>query len=214
MTLAHELGHAFHNLVLAEQPGTRREITSALAETASTFAEATFRDRVLDGTTDPTQRAFMLDQELQAAVAFLMDIPARFRFERRLFTLRRDGVLDPDQLSEEMVACQRAAYGDGLGSYDPLFWCSKLHFYIPEFGFYNWPYTFGYLFSAAVYQRAKAQGPSFMDTLRELLLRTGWQGSEDLAREVLGVDLTDPAFWIGAARPVEQRVEAFLEITS
>ncbi len=213
LVLAHELGHAWHNDVLATQPACRRKITNALAETASTLAEATVRDQVLSQATDPASRAFMLDQELQAAVAFLMDIPARFAFERQLFVLRRRGVFDADELSVAMVETQRRAYGDALGSWDPTFWCSKLHFYIPEFGFYNWPYTFGYLFSAAVYARARAEGPAFFDTLRDLLRRTGYQSSETLAGETLGVDLTDPAFWCEAARPIEARVEAFLEAT-
>ena len=213
LVLAHELGHAWHNHVLVDQPPFRREITSALAETASTFAEALVRDRVLASAPDDDFRAFMLDQELQAAVAFLMDIPARFAFERQLYASRREGSLAVDELSEAMVAAQRSAYGDGLGTYNPLFWCSKLHFYIPEFGFYNWPYTFGYLFSAAVYHRAKAAGPDFLSALQDLLRRTGWQSTEELAAEALGVDLTDPAFWIEAASPVAARVDAFLEAT-
>lgn len=206
-TLAHELGHAFHNRVIAGQPATRGKLTSALAETASTFAEAVLRDRVLTGATDPAFRSFMLDQQLQAATAFLMDIPARFAFERRLYALRREGVLDAEGLSAAMVACQSEAYGGALGSWSPLFWCSKLHFYIPEFGFYNWPYTFGYLFSAAVHRRAVAEGPSFLATFEELLRRTGWQQTEELAREVLGADLRDPAFWAEAAAPVVARVD-------
>jgi len=214
ITLAHELGHAWHNEVLSTLPMYRKRITSALAETASTFAEATVRDRVLRAAPDPAYRAFMLDQELQAAMTFCMDIPARFRFERRLFALRRDGLLNPEQLSEEMVSAQRAGYGEGLGSYSPTFWCSKLHFYIPEFGFYNWQYTFGYLFSAAVYARAAQEGPAFLPTLEGLLRRTGWQDTEELAYEALGVDLTDPGFWIQTAAPITQRVEDFLEATA
>ncbi len=212
-TLAHELGHAWHNEVVFPEPVSRRNLTSGLAETASTFAEAVFRDALLEGAGDRATHAFMLDADLSAAVAFLMNIPTRFDFERRLFTLRRQGPLDPEQLSSEMEALQRRHYADSLNSYNPLFWASKLHFYIPEFGFYNWPYTFGYLFSAAVYHRAKTEGPSFMGTLTELLRRTGWQDAESIGRDVLGVDMTDPAFWIEAATPIHARVDAFLEAT-
>ncbi|MBX2799375.1 MAG: hypothetical protein KTR31_16995 [Myxococcales bacterium] len=214
LTLAHELGHAWHNEVLSGQPSSRRRITSALAETASTFAEATVRDRLIRSAQEPRLKTFMLDQELQAAVAFLMDIPARFGFERQLYALRRRGVFDTTELKQQMVAQQQQAYGGALGSYSELFWCSKLHFYIAEFGFYNWPYTFGYLFSAAVYDRAAAEGPDFLVRLKDLLVRTGWQSTEELAHQTLGVDLTDPAFWIGAAKPIEARVQAFLEATA
>lgn len=213
-TLAHELGHAFHNRVLAPMPPSRQSLTSALAETASTFAEAVFRDHVLSTATDPGLRAFMLDQQLQAAVAFLMDVPHRFHVERALYRLRRDGVLASGALSELTEATQREWYGGALATWDPLFWCSKLHYYIPEYGFYNWPYTFGYLFSAAVHARAKQDGPAFAATLHDLLQRTGWQGTEELARDVLGADLADPAFWASVVNPIDHWVDQFEEATS
>lgn len=213
-TLAHELGHAYHNRVLDGQVASRTHLTSALAETASTFAEAVFRDHVLAGASDPAFRAYMLDQQLQAAAAFLMDIPHRFAFERRLYALRREGVFDPDALSAACVNEQERAYGGVLAEKSPLFWCSKLHYYIPDFGFYNWPYQFGYLFSAAVHARAKAAGPAFLATLDDLLLRTGWQDSVALARDTLGVDLRSPAFWREAAAPIDGWVDAFVQATS
>ena len=212
-TLAHELGHAYHNRVLEGLTASLTKITSALAETASTFAEAVFRDRVLASATNPTFRAFMLDQQLQAATAFLMDIPHRFAFERKLFSLRRAGLLEPDVLGHEMVDAQREAYGDALRSWNPTFWASKLHFFIPEFGFYNWPYTFGYLFSAAVHARAREEGPSFLPSFQDLLRRTGWQGTEDLARDTLGVDLRSERFWEETVLPIEGLVDAFVEST-
>ena len=213
-TLAHELGHAWHNHVLDGQTPARCLLTQALAETASTFAEAIFRDRVLRSADDRQTRAFMLDQQLQAAAGFLMDIPHRFAFERALYGLRREGVLDADALSEEIVAIQRRCYGDALASYDPLFWCSKLHFYIPEGGFYNWPYAFGYLFSSAVYARAVAAGPAFLDPLKDLLRRTGWQDTAELGREVLGVDLRSPDFWRGIVSPIDGLVDDFVDATA
>lgn len=213
-TLAHELGHAYHNRVLEGQIASRCALTNALAETASTFAEAVFRDRVLATASDPPFRAFMLDQQLQAAVAFLMDIPHRFQLERRLYELRRQGVLSADQLSDEVVAIQRRCWGDALATWDPMFWCSKLHFYIPETSFYNWPYTFGYLFSSAVYAEAQRSGPAFLDRLKDLLVRTGWQDTAELAREVLGADLRSPAFWEGTVAAIPGWVDAFVSTTS
>lgn len=214
MTLAHELGHAWHNHVISGQSSFRTRLTSALAETASTFAEAIYRDQMLEHAPDDAARRLVLDAELQAAVAFLMNIPFRFQFEERLYELRRDGPLDPDELSAEMVRLQRVNHADALSSYSPLFWCWKLHYYIASFGFYNWPYTFGYLFSAAVYARAKAEGPGFMPALQDLLRRTGWQATEPLVAETMGADTTDPTFWATAAAPIRDKVEAFLELTS
>jgi oligoendopeptidase F len=136
-----------------------------------------------------------------------MNIRARFGFERRLYALRREGILAPDTLSAEMLACQREAYGDALGSYFPRFWASKLHFYIASFGFYNWPYTFGFLFSREVYRRAAAGGDAFLPVLVDLLRRTGHGQTEALAADALGVDLTDPAFWQGAVADLDSAVD-------
>ena len=212
MTLAHELGHAYHNELLFDQPREKMHITMSLAETASTFAEAIVLDRVL-ASADDDLRLFLIESQLQRGVAFLMNIPARFAFERHLYSARRKGALRAADLNEQTVRFQQQAYGDALGSYSPTFWMSKLHFYISHFGFYNWPYTFGYLFSQAVYRRSLQEGKGFSPTFEDLLLRTGYQPAEVLASEVLGADLTDAAFWIGAAEPLNQQVSAFLELT-
>jgi len=212
MTLAHELGHAYHNELLFDQPREKMHITMSLAETASTFAEAIVLDQVL-ASADDDLRLFLIESQLQRGVAFLMNIPARFAFERHLYSARRKGALRAADLCEQTVRFQKQAYGDALGSYSPTFWMSKLHFYISHFGFYNWPYTFGYLFSQAVYHRSLQEGSGFIPTFEDLLLRTGYQHAEQLASEVLGADLTDAAFWIDAAEPLNQQVSAFLQLT-
>lgn len=117
--------------------------------------------------------------------------------------------MEADQLDELAVACQREAYAGALATWNPTFWSSKLHFYIPTFGFYNWTYTFGYLFSGALHARAREAGREGLALLEDVLLRTGWQGTEDLAREALGVDLGDPAFWVSVVRPLDAMVEEF-----
>jgi len=214
LTLAHELGHAYHNQVLFDLPHPKQRVTSALAETASTFAEAIVRDAAVADASSEATRVFMIEQQLQAGATFLMNIPARFHFERQLYRLRRKGALDPDELTEVMVACQREAYGDALASWNSMFWASKLHFYISHFGFYNWPYTFGYLFSSAVYARAMGEGPSFLPAYQELLRRTGYERTEVLGQAVLGEDLTDVAFWQRATAPLLSLVREFLDATT
>jgi pepF/M3 family oligoendopeptidase len=213
LTLAHELGHAYHNQVLFDLPQPRQRVTSALAETASTFAEAIVRDAAVANAPSRGARLFMIEQQLQAGTTFLMNVPARFHFERQLYRLRRKGALDPEELTSVMVACQREAYGDALASWNRMFWASKLHFYISHFGFYNWPYTFGYLFSGAVYARAMGEGPSFLPAYRELLRRTGYERTEILGEAVLGEDLTDVAFWQRATAPLLSLVREFLDAT-
>lgn len=213
LTLAHELGHAWHNDVLFRQPSPQRRVASATAETASTFAEALFRDHLLAVAGDPALELQMLDQELMAGVSFLMNIRARYLFECELYELADAGPLAPDELDAAMLRAQQRAYADRLNSWDPTFWASKLHFYIANFGFYNWPYTFGYLFSTAVYDRARRAGPDFVPTYVRLLSETGYAWTEDAAMSCLGEDITQPDFWHRAARPLLDRVDAFLAAT-
>ena len=206
VTLAHELGHAYHNHVTRDLNPSRRFIPSTLAETASVFAESIVRDAALEAASED-QKLPMLDARLSAGVSFLMNLPARFDFERELYTLRRKGDLVADELSETMVGIQKRWYGDALDSWYPRFWASKLHFYISHFAFYNYPYTFGYLFANLVYNRLKATGDTaaYVDILR----RTGWQQSEDLAMETLGLDLTKAETWWAAIAPLEADLQAY-----
>ena len=206
VTLAHELGHAYHNHVTRDLNPSRRVIPSTLAETASVFAESIVRDAALEAAAED-QKLAMLDARLSAGVSFLMNLPARYDFERALYTLRRRGDLDPVELSETMVRIQKDWYGDALSSWYPHFWASKLHFFISHFAFYNYPYTFGYLFAQLVYNRLRQTGDreAYVDILR----RTGWQQSEELARDTLGLDLEDPDTWWQAIAPLEQDLEAY-----
>lgn len=210
--LAHELGHAWHNHILYRNPPAHRLITMSLAETASTFAESIVRDRIDDQATAPRARMAILDQKLQAASGFLMNIRARYDFELSLYELRRQGPFSAAQLTETMTGLLQRSYHHALEDVDPTFWASKLHFYISHFGFYNWPYTFGYLFSQAVYERARTEGPSFRPRVVDLLVRTGWQDSVPLAMQTLGVDLHDPRFWAQAAAPIRGLVDEFVTL--
>ena len=208
VTLAHELGHAYHNWVTRDLLPSQRAITSTLAETASVFAESLVRDAALAAASTRTARLSMLDARLMAGASFLMNIPARYAFERALYPLRRKGVFDPDELSELMVDCQKEAYGGALSSWYPRFWASKLHFYIASFAFYNYPYTFGYLFAQLVYRKVRAEGDH--DAYVALLRRTGWDDSEPLARDTLGLDLEDPDTWWLAIEGLRDDLDAFV----
>ena len=208
VTLAHELGHAYHNWVCRDLAPSQRRITSTLAETASVFAESLVRDAALKSADSRAIRLAMLDARLMAGVSFLMNIPARYAFERALYPMRRKGLLDPDALTETMLACQKEAYQDHLSSWFPHFWSSKLHFYISGRSFYNYPYTFGYLFAQLVYRQVLADGDHAAYVA--LLRRTGWDNSESIAQACLGLDLTKVETWDMAAAGLAEDLEAFL----
>jgi oligoendopeptidase F len=141
-----------------------------------------------------------------------MNIRARYDFEREFFKQRRKQQLSVDELNDLMLSAQQTAYKDGLVQYHPLFWASKLHFYITRAPFYNFPYTFGFLFSNGVYAQAEAEGPSFRDRYVALLRDTGSMKTEDLAWTHLGVDLTKPVFWETAVDRVLADVDEFVAL--
>lgn len=213
-TLAHELGHAFHNHVLREVHPARQRVPSTLAETASIFAESLLRDAALEAASTPEARLAMLDARLTAGASFLMNLPFRYELERELYELRAEGMLDPDALTARCVALQERWYGGALSACFPNFWASKLHFYISHFAFYNYPYTFGYLFATLVYRRFRPLGPQGYDRYCDLLRETGHARAEPLAAEALGLDLHDPEAWWEGIAPLEEDLAAYEDALS
>jgi oligoendopeptidase F len=211
-TLAHELGHAFHGRVMRGMRGWACRYPMTLAETASTFAEQLVIDAVLeDPAASPFARAAILDSCMRDAAVFLLNIPMRFHFEHAFYEERLKGEVPPSRLNELMIAAQQRCYGDVLApdELDPWFWASKLHFYITGTSFYNFPYTFGYLFSQGIFARAKASGPTFLPRYEELLRRTGSAPAEAVASESLGVDLREPGFWNESLDRIEAHAQRF-----
>jgi len=208
-TVAHELGHAYHFHVLKDLPPLARRYPMNLAETASTLAEMVVADGALQAASDPRRRLSLLDNRLNRATAFLMDIHARFLFETSFYEARRRGALSVDELNERMETAQRRSFLDGLDRYHPLFWASKLHFHITYAPFYNFPYTFGYLFSAGIYACREQLGGEFAAVVDGLLMDTGRMRAEDLAAKHLDADLTDEQFWSEAVEYVLRDVDDF-----
>jgi pepF/M3 family oligoendopeptidase len=210
-TLAHELGHAYHGWVMRDLPYGARHYSMSVAETASTFNQLVVVDASLKAASSDAERLSLLNQKLDEATAFLMNIRCRYEFERAFFAERQKGFVGVETLSELMLAAQKAAYCDGLAEgYHPLFWASKLHFYITRAPFYNFPYTFGYLFSNGVYQQALEEGAAFRERYIALLRDTGSMTTEALARAHLGVDLTQADFWESALDRVLADVDGFV----
>lgn len=215
-TLAHELGHAYHSHVLWDRPFFLQDYPMNLAETASTFAEAVLGEQQLRSAKSASDELQLLDNMLGDAVAFLMNIHARFLFEDRFHRERREGEVSPERLSELMLVAQQEAYLNGLSDdgWNPRFWVSKLHFYISGLPFYNFPYTFGYLLSLGTFATAKSFAGDFPTRYRELLIATGCCEAEEAVQSTLGDDLTRPDFWNRSLDVVEQRVERFLQLAN
>lgn len=212
-TLAHELGHAYHQSVMNDLPQMAQGYAMNVAETASTFAELIVADASVKAAKTDAQRLALVQDKAERGIAFFMNIHARFLFETRFYEERKQGLLSVDRLNELMVEAQKEAFRDSLSEYHPHFWASKLHFYATGQPFYNFPYTFGYLFSSGVYAQALKEGPAFAQRYIDLLRDTGSLRVEELAQKHLGVDLTKPDFWQAAIDLSIADVEEYLRLT-
>lgn len=216
LTLAHELGHAYHGWVLKDRPYFAQGYPMNLAETASTFAEAVVTDAALDQVDDPQEKLMLLEQKIQATYTFFCDIQSRYLFDSMFYEKRKDGMLSSGELRELMIDAQKKAFAGLLddSGYHPLFWCSKLHFYITDAPFYNFPYTFGFLFSGGIYARAKQEGAGFADKYQAFLADTGSMTTEDVAKKHLGVDITGEKFWQDAVEVALADVDEFVKLAN
>jgi oligoendopeptidase F len=212
-TLAHELGHAYHQHVMWDLPPFAQNYAMNVAETASTFAEMIVADAAVKHASTDEERLVLLEDKVQQTVAFFMNIHARYIFEKNFYEARKKGLLSVDALNQLMLDAQKQAYRDALAEYEPHFWASKLHFYITSYPFYNFPYTFGYLFSLSVYNRAIQEGAGFAEKYDALLRDTGRMTVEELALRHLGSDITTVEFWQAAVDLAVADIEEFLRLT-
>jgi pepF/M3 family oligoendopeptidase len=212
-TLAHELGHAYHQHVMQGLPYLAQHYAMNVAETASTFAEAIVSDAAIKQAKTKEERLALLEEKVQRSVTFFTNLRSRFLFETQVYEERKNGLLSVERLNKLMTDAQKEAFGDALSEYHPLFWASKLHFYITGTPFYNFPYVFGFLFSSGIYANAKEAGNDFEDQYVALLRDTGRMTVEDLAAKHLNVDLTKRDFWDNAVKLAVDDIDEFLRET-
>ena len=208
VTLAHELGHAFHNQCIQSQRPLNKDYSMPLAETASTFNECVVMAAAIAGTKDKQEKLALIESQLQDATQIICDIYSRFRFEAEVFRRRGEEFMGADALCEIMLDAQKASYGDGLDekALHPYMWVCKSHYYGPTF--YNFPYAFGGLFARGLYARYEQEGAAFVPKYKKLLLTTTVATAEDTAK-VADIDLTDKAFWRAALQTIADQIEIF-----
>jgi pepF/M3 family oligoendopeptidase len=211
-TMAHELGHAYHNLNLAKRTPMQRHTPMALAETASIFCETIVTNAALAAAT-PAEQLSILEDDLQGACQVVVDIHSRFLFEQGLFERRRQRELSVDELKALMVEAQRATYGDGLdqATLHPYMWAVKGHYYSSGRSYYNWPYTFGLLFGLGLYAIYQEDPQQFRAGYDELLSSTGLDNAASLARR-FDIDIRSADFWRSSLDVVRRNVERFEQL--
>ncbi len=194
ITLAHEVGHAYHFSCLKGKRTAFFSYPMTLAETASTFAETIVKQDAI-AKTSGDEKLKILELDLQDSAQVLVDILCRFYFERSVFEKRAKGELSAEDFNRLMREAQEKSYGAGLNSErHEYMWAVKSHYYSTGLDFYNFPYAFGQLFAAGLYERAQKEGPSFAKTYAELLSQTGQMSCEDLCKKA-GFDISSPDFW-------------------
>lgn len=210
LTLAHEAGHAFHCYVMKHMRPFANHYPMTLAESASTFGEMILAEGIMN---DPDisieEKALMLDAEINHGAIYLLDIPVRYAFEKAVYEERASGELSQARLCEIMVQKQREIFGDVLehGGEDPYFWATKLHFYVTDVMFYNFPYTFGYLLSRGLFALFKEEGKDFLSKYEQFLTLSGSYTPEEVVRKTIGQDISSPEFWVGAIRTLKEPLE-------
>lgn len=213
VTLAHELGHAYHGLHIENHRPLNQDYSMPVAETASTFNENIIMNTAIKEASDEEKIA-LIESQLQDTTQIIVDIYSRYLFESAVFENREQSFMFSKDLEEMMLSAQKEAYGDGLDQayLHPYMWACKPHYYSTGLSFYNFPYAFGGLFSKGLYAIYQEQPEGFVEKYQELLRATTVSSVEDTAK-VLGVDVSTPEFWKKALAEVADSIEAFIALT-
>ncbi len=211
VTLAHELGHAFHNQCIRAHRPLNHDYSMPVAETASTFNECVVMAAAIQNATDKAEKLALIESQLQDATQIICDIYSRYRFESMVFQHREEQFMNADTLCDFMLTAQKQSYGDGLDPsfLHPYMWVCKSHYYGPTF--YNFPYAFGGLFARGLYAQYEKEGAAFVPKYKKLLYTTTVATAEDTAK-IAGIDLTDEGFWDSALQMIAEQIDQFCEL--
>lgn len=209
-TLAHELGHAYHNECLKGKGELRTITPMTLAETASIMCQTIVTNAAIENAASKDEELAILENDLNDNSQVIVDIFSRFLFETEVFERREKAELSADDLCEIMERAQEETYGEGL---DPKYrhkymWTWKPHYYYAGFSFYNYPYAFGLLFATGLFAIYQQRGSDFVDDYRNLLASTGEANVADLAAR-FGIDIREKKFWADSLKVIEKKVERY-----
>jgi pepF/M3 family oligoendopeptidase len=214
ITLAHELGHAYHGEAIFGESPLNSDYTMPVAETASTFCETIVNKAALREAQSKEEKLYLLESSIQDYTQVIVDIMSRFIFEKSVFDGRKSSVFDENELKEMMLDAQKQTYGDGLDPnyLHPYMWACKGHYYSGGLSFYNFPYAFGLLFAKGLYAIYLQDKPKFVSIYDDLLASTGKNTVEDVAK-MAGIDVTKPEFWRGSLDIIKEDIDLFLSLT-
>jgi len=214
VTLAHELGHAYHGQQIQDHRPLNTGYTMPVAETASNFNELIIVNDAIEKA-EGEEKIRLIESQIQDCTQIIADIYSRFLFEDEVIRRRKDTFLFANELESIMLDAQKQAYGDGLDPdyLHPYMWCCKSHYYSAGLSYYNFPYAFGGLFSRGLYAKYLEEGDSFLPKYRALLTATTVDSVEHVAG-IAGIDLTKPDFWRTSLQMIADQIDAFIAETS
>ena len=214
VTLAHELGHAYHGMQIQEQRPLNTHYTMPVAETASNFNELIIMNDAIAHASG-AEKVQLIESQIQDCTQVIVDIYSRFLFEDEVIRRRKDTFLFAKDLAEIMLNAQKEAFGDGLDPayLHPYMWCCKSHYYRPNLSYYNFPYAFGCLFSRGLYAKYLEEGEAFLPKYRALLKATTVDTVEHVAG-IAGIDLTQPDFWRTSLQVIADKIDEFIRETA
>ena len=211
-TLAHELGHGWHNRCMAGLPDCMTDTPMPLAETASIFNETLLAASVL-AQADKKERFTLLEGNLMEVTQTIVDIFSRYLFETAVIEQRKERTLSVAELKQLMLDAQDKTYGDGLDKNvrHPYMWACKSHYYSPGYAFYNFPYAFGQLFGMGMFAQYLKQGPAFVPKYNQMLRSCGAMPVKDVAAQ-MGIDVGSKAFWAEGLKVYEDEIDQFIAL--
>lgn len=212
-TVAHELGHAFHNECDRHKTPLQRQKPMTLAETASIFCETIITEAAIAQAATGEEELAILETNLIGVTQVIVDISSRFIFESAILERRAHAELSADELCDLMLQAQKETYGDGLDEryLHKYMWTWKPHYYSAGINFYNFPYAFGLLFGLGLYALYQQRGAAFVPDYENLLASTGEASAADLAAR-FGIDIRSKEFWAGSLKVIEKRIERYLAL--
>jgi len=213
LTLAHELGHAFHNHAMKSVEGINKRYPLSIAETASTFSELIILDNTIEQAKSYKEKLYLIDEKLKRSVMNFMNIHSRFLFEKTFYEERKTGNIHSSRLNELMQQSINEGYKGSMASTPIHSWIWTPHYYLTKSPFYNFPYTIGYLLSLSIYTRAKEEGTEFESKYISLLRDSGSMTIEELVEKHLGEDITSEEFWERGMQECIKDVEKFIKLS-
>jgi len=209
-TLAHELGHGYHNECARDKTPLQKFTPMTLAETASIMCETIVFEATIKEVASPHEELAILETSLIGDSQTIVDIYSRYLFEKEVFERRAQSELSAEEFSEIMERAQEATFGDGLDARyrHKYMWTWKPHYYYSNLSFYNFPYAFGLLFGIGLYAIYQQRGEAFIPEYQDLLASTGEGKAEDLAAR-FGIDLRSSEFWENSLDVITKRIDRY-----